>query len=179
MPTVPTKEEWLNLVLPPSSKIGADPKLVTINAAKTLEKQLHGHTCEWISTNLIDKIWTNKPAASRNAIRTLPLKYAGQAVQEKLNTIREEIQKEKCWGYLICSLDEIAWLFNLRGSDIPYNPVFFSYGLVTLESTFLYTNLNMLKDVDTIKDLVQFKEYSQIFEDLQEKRDKESVFEKF
>jgi Xaa-Pro aminopeptidase len=175
MPAVPTKEEWLNLVLPPASKVGADPKLLTVTAAKALKKELKGHTCEWISANLVDKIWPNKPVSSRNLIKTLPIKYSGQSVQDKLKVIREEIREKSCWGYLICSLDEVAWLFNLRGSDIPYNPVFFSYGLVTLDKAVLYADLNMLKDVNTIKEVVEFREYSQIFKDLQDHTGKDSV----
>jgi Xaa-Pro aminopeptidase len=175
LPAVPTKEEWLNLVLPPASKVGADPKLMTITAANALEIELKGHSCEWISANLVDKIWSDKPISSRNVIKTLPIKYSGQSVQDKLQAIREEIRKKSCWGYLICSLDEIAWLFNMRGSDIPYNPVFFSYGLVTLDNAVLYADLNMLKEVDKIKEFVEFKEYSQIFIDLQDHKRKDSV----
>jgi Xaa-Pro aminopeptidase len=63
----------------------------------------------------------------------------------------------------------------MRGSDIPYNPVFFSYGLVTLDNAVLYADLNMLKEVDKIKEFVEFKEYSQIFIDLQDHKRKDSV----
>lgn len=62
----------------------------------------------------------------------------GRPSDEKIKSLREQIEKKKAWGFAVTALDEIAWLFNLRGSDIAYNPVSFAYALVTRDDVTLY-----------------------------------------
>jgi Xaa-Pro aminopeptidase len=68
----------------------------------------------------------------------------GKPFQEKLTSLRKDLSEKKATAMIISMLDEVAWLFNLRGSDIDYNPVFFAYALVTPESSTLYINENKL-----------------------------------
>ncbi|KAJ3042961.1 hypothetical protein HDV00_006268 [Rhizophlyctis rosea] len=147
LPDVPTKEEWLVQVLPKGSKVGIDPTLLTVGAAKTLREALEKENHELIGVpeNLIDNIWTNRPERPRNAVQVHPLEYAGQSSEEKIQKLREEIKKNKSWGFVLNALDEIAWLFNLRGSDIAYNPVFFAYALITQSDAILYIDSAKVK----------------------------------
>lgn len=76
-----------------------------------------------LTTNLVDQVWaSSRPARPKNTVFPLPVEYAGQSSEEKIKKIREEITKQKALALVVNTLDEVAWLFNLRGSDIDYNP---------------------------------------------------------
>lgn len=92
--------------------------------AKALEKNLGPAGSELVSLNenLIDVIWTDRPARPKNKIFHLDQKYSGLSVDTKLVNVREELSKKKAKAVVINALDEVAWLFNLRGSDIDFNP---------------------------------------------------------
>ena len=126
----PTREEWLAQNLPPKSKVGIDPELITVSAAKILVEALltKGHTLTYIEQNLVDAVWETKPLLPVNKVSVLPLEYTGQSASEKLADLRTELLKNDASAIVLTALDEIAWLFNLRGQDIPFNPVFFAYG---------------------------------------------------
>ncbi len=65
---------------------------------------------------------------------------------EKIKGLREELEKKKYKAIVVSMLDEVAWLFNLRGSDIEFNPVFFAYAIVTQDSTILFINPDQIDD---------------------------------
>lgn len=82
-----------------------------------------------IGQNLVDAVWgTEKPKTPENPVFIHEVKYAGLTVQEKFQKVNDKI-KEKVDALLITTLDDIDWIINLRGNDIPYNPVFFSYAI--------------------------------------------------
>jgi Xaa-Pro aminopeptidase len=70
----------------------------------------------------------------------------GESHSDKIKRLREEISKKEGKAMVITMLDEVAWLFNLRGADIAYNPVFFAYATVTLDQVTLFINPNQLDD---------------------------------
>ncbi len=74
-------------------------------------------------TNLIDTIWTERPIQAPSKVQFLSEKYTGRKVAEKLHKLREEIQKKKAHAIILTALDDIAWLFNIRGNDVEFNPV--------------------------------------------------------
>lgn len=91
--------------------------------------------------NLVDLVWgDSRPPRPSNPIFRLGDEYAGESVGSKLSKLREYLTKAGSPGTVVTNLDEVAWLFNLRGSDIPYNPVFFAYAIVTREDATLYVN---------------------------------------
>ena len=95
-------------------------------------------------------------------------KFAGKPYKEKLDDLRKELKKKKTAGMVISMLDEIAWLFNLRGSDIPYNPVFFSYAAVTPHSATLYIDSAKIgpEAKEHLSGTVDIKPYDALFSDL-------------
>ena len=94
-----------------------------------------------VDANLVDQVWAaGRPARPREPIKVLDVQFAGKRFEEKLDDLRKELKKRKRAGFVVATLDEIAWLFNVRGSDIPYNPVFFSYAIVTATSAALYVD---------------------------------------
>lgn len=114
--------------LSPSSRIGIDPTLIPFSGANFLHKSFAESpatsTLVSVTENLIDQIWSfSRPARPANDIFQLANQYAGETVGQKLSLMREKLGKAGSPGMVVSQLDEVAWLFNLRGSDIPYNPV--------------------------------------------------------
>ncbi|CAG9854963.1 unnamed protein product [Phyllotreta striolata] len=141
-PTTPAQGDWLSKTLPKGSRIGVDPKVYSFDKFKSLHSKLEatGHELVPVSTNLIELLWADRPARPTNPVKPLGLKYTGTTVDNKLKSLNDSM-KEKNAEYLVLSaLDEIAYFLNLRGSDIEFNPVFFSYVLIANNSFTLFIN---------------------------------------
>ncbi|KAL4884144.1 hypothetical protein BJY04DRAFT_206005 [Aspergillus karnatakaensis] len=138
---VPTWQEWITQQAEGGKVVGVDPALITGAAARNLSDTLkkNGASLVGVSQNLVDKVWgSDRPAPPREKVKVHPEKYAGKSFQDKVTDLRKELESKKAAGFVVSMLDEIAWLLNLRGSDIPYNPVFFSYCIVTPTTVELY-----------------------------------------
>ena len=142
MQDVPTWQEWTSQQAAGGKVVGVDPTLISSTVAEKLDesiKRAGGAGLKAVTENLVDIVWGDaRPKRSNNPIFLLPLKYSGKDSASKIADLRKELEKKKAAGIVLSLLDEIAWLFNLRGSDIAYNPVFFSYALVTADSAILY-----------------------------------------
>lgn len=140
---VPTPEEWMGKSLPTGSRIGTDPNLVPHKFFAKIKDYLASngnHHLLPISSNLIDIIWEDRSPMPANPITPYPTSMAGQSWPEKIEKVRQEMSEKKVTALVLTALDEIAWLFNLRGSDIKYNPVFFAYAVVTMDNIYLFVD---------------------------------------
>jgi Xaa-Pro aminopeptidase len=167
LPETPSMENWLKQVLPPSSSVGIDPRLFSKASATRLENALKGagHTLKALERNLIDEVWTDRPAPPSASVFIHPIQYAGQEFPQKLQAVREYLSRSKADALVISSLDEIAWLYNLRGSDISFNPVFISYAVVTGDKAFLFIDPRKISE-DVRKHLgshVELRGYEDVF----------------
>ncbi|KAI9022617.1 Creatinase/aminopeptidase [Hyaloraphidium curvatum] len=146
MPDVPTKEEWLAAKVPQGSAVGIDPRLFSTAAAKALDEALtpKGIRLDALPDNLVDAVWASQPPRPDNPVSVLEVRYAGKSAEDKLAAVREEMAKKGCGALVLSALDEIAWLYNLRGSDIAYNPVFFAYSVVKGQGQLLYMDESKL-----------------------------------
>ncbi|CAG8533718.1 4119_t:CDS:10 [Cetraspora pellucida] len=172
LPDVPTWQEYLVQNLQKGSKIGIDPTLITAPDARTLSESLEkvGSCLIPISQNLVDLVWGNeRPPRPINEVTILEERYSGRSHADKIASLRGEFTKENYYGFVVSGLDEIAWLFNLRGSEVEYNPVFFSYSLITKDEAILYIDDRKLnKEVkDHLGSDIKYRPYDAIFEDLQ------------
>ncbi|KAK4937775.1 hypothetical protein LTR10_021653 [Elasticomyces elasticus] len=171
MEDVPTWQEWTTEQAEGGKTVGVDPTVITASDARklgeTLKKKSQA-TLVGVSENLVDKIWKDRPSRPAEKVIVLDEKYAGKSYKDKLDELRKDIKKKKAAGMVISMLDEIAWLFNLRGNDIPYNPVFFSYAAVTANSTTLYVDPSKVGSEvkDYLGELVEIKPYDALFSDL-------------
>lgn len=134
--------EWLSKNLPPDSIIGADPRVLSNTDWSELNKKLESTNQKLlpVNINLVDLIWKDKSSRRSSPLECLPLKITGRSVADKLQEVRIKMQEERATVLLLSSLDEIAWLLNLRGSDIDYNPVFYSYVLLELNALHVFMN---------------------------------------
>lgn len=132
VPSTPSQAIWLSKHLPPSSNVGVDPKLMPYNIWRPLETQLeeNGHSLVPVETNLIDVLWTDKALPKFNPIKPLESKFSGKSIKDKFADIRKQMKDKNANILVLTALDEVAWFLNLRGSDIEFNPVFFSYAII-------------------------------------------------
>jgi Creatinase/Prolidase N-terminal domain. len=143
----PTQAVWLAANLPPKSTVGADPNLLSYAVWAPLHTSLAaaGHCLMPLQENLVDQVWgTEQPMPTTNNIVPQPLIYSGKKAIEKVNLCREAMQTNGVIALVITALDEIAYLLNLRGSDIPFNPVFFAYVIVTLQDVHIFVDKTKL-----------------------------------
>ncbi|GAB2287331.1 Aminopeptidase P2 [Dionaea muscipula] len=139
---VPTTAEWLNDVLDPGCKVGIDPFLFSFDAAEELREDLSKKNHELVllyNTNLVDEIWKqSRPKPPSGQVRLHNLKYAGVDVSLKLSALRSHLTDAGCTAIVISRLDEIAWLLNLRGDDVPHSPVMYAYMVVEIDGAKLF-----------------------------------------
>lgn len=137
----PTIAEWLGKVLRKGDVVGADPELHCTESWKTLEAELKCCGLQLVAVeNLVDKIWDDRPPPVSNPIFVQPLNRAGKLWCDKVETVRREIRNRNASALVITALEEIAWLLNLRGSDVPCTPVFTSYCVVCQDKVKLYVD---------------------------------------
>uniref|UniRef100_A0A8C2RYJ6 Xaa-Pro aminopeptidase 1 n=1 Tax=Capra hircus TaxID=9925 RepID=A0A8C2RYJ6_CAPHI len=136
----PTQEDWLVSVLPEGSRVGVDPLIIPTDYWKKMAKVLRsaGHHLIPVKDNLVDKIWTDRPERPCKPLITLGLDYTGISWKDKVADLRSKMAERSVVWFVVTALDEIAWLFNLRGSDVEHNPVFFSYAILGLETIMLF-----------------------------------------
>ncbi|KAJ2801386.1 hypothetical protein H4R20_003693 [Coemansia guatemalensis] len=174
MPGVPSWQEYLVDHLPEGTRVGVDPTVIAAPEGEHIKKALQakgsGGDLVSIEENLVDKVWgSERPAQPKNEVFVQEMKYAGELHTDKIARVREEIKKEGVDGLVISALDEIAWLLNLRGSDIDYNPVFIAYVLVTKSDVTLYIDeAKLTKAVREHLGAITVKPYHEIFSSLAE-----------
>ncbi|XP_047347893.1 xaa-Pro aminopeptidase 1 isoform X2 [Vespa velutina] len=152
---IPTITEWLKHEFQnrPNIRIGADPKLVPAAIWEAWERDLVNTSINLVAVrkNLVDLIWqVGRPNYNSYAAYPLKNEYAGKSWQEKIKDIRLEMSLVEADALVVTALDEIAWLFNIRGYDLPHTPVLRSYVIVTQGSLHLYASKHkLLRSVDT------------------------------
>ncbi|NXG79687.1 XPP1 aminopeptidase, partial [Baryphthengus martii] len=144
----PTQEDWLVSVLPEGSKVGVDPFIIPADQWKRMSKVLRsaGHDLVPVKENLIDAIWTDCPQRPCKPLITLNLSYTGVSWRDKIVALRSKMAERKVLWFVVTALDEVAWLFNLRGSDVEYNPVFFAYAVIGMNTIRLFIDGDRMMD---------------------------------
>ena len=178
---VPSVTEWLKheFQSQASVRIGADPTLVSAVDWEMWENELANSSVRLVPVrnNLVDLIWqVDRPNYNPHAAYPLPDKYSGRDWQEKVQLVRVEMEASGADAIVITALDEIAWLFNIRGYDLPNTPVLRAYAVVTSGSIHLYTpkqkiphsvDEHLKMDYCTDENCVKWHNYTSIWYDLQ------------
>ena len=132
---------WLIDNLDKGARIGIDPQLFSINEIKSFEKELSSADMALFrSTDLINAIWEGRPNLPEKKVFELDLEYAGVSRLEKLEAIRKEMILAGAEHHLVTTLDDIAWIFNLRGNDVESNPVAIAYAVIGTTDCTLFIN---------------------------------------
>ncbi|UCF64697.1 MAG: aminopeptidase P family N-terminal domain-containing protein, partial [bacterium] len=163
LPDTPGIPGWLKIQLKSGESVGIDPRLISHQQAYDIQSDLQKSKIHLksLETNLVDEIWRDQPSFPMSILRPHPLKYSGIPHQNKISDLQMEIKKENCTGLVLTSLDAIAWLFNIRGKDIPFNPLIISYAIVTQKNTTLFIHPQKLDRAATkhLKSHIKIKDY--------------------
>lgn len=147
MPGVPTVTEFLESAVPDGGCLGFDGRLVSVQQFHEYSGRLAKKNVRYAwKEDLVDLVWKDRPAMDCRPAFVLDEKYAGRSAADKLAAVRAEMAKVSADSYIMASLDDIAWLFNIRGDDVPNNPVVISYAMVTKDDATLYVHNGVAGD---------------------------------
>lgn len=139
---------WLSEVLPQGAKIAYDEKLVSVVLGELLQQQLAFKQVAFTHQDYLSAIWEHRPELPKQPAFLIDEQYIGESVADKLTAVREAMKQNHANYHLISSLDDMAWLFNMRGSDVSYNPVVLSFALITTEKATIYIDKDKLAEDD-------------------------------
>ncbi|OJT82297.1 peptidase M24, partial [Clostridioides difficile] len=164
----PTTDEYLYKNIPEGGTLGFDGRVISAREGATLAEKLSkkGIKIEY-QYDLIDSIWPDRPALSDSKAFLLDVKYCGESFSSKLARLREKMSEKGTSTHVITTLDDIAWLFNIRGGDVKYNPVVLSYAVITLKEVYLFVDESKLNEEilnELAKENVQIKPYNDVYE---------------
>ncbi len=160
-------ENWLAQNLKPESKVGVDAQTVSIATFRSFENTLIVRNITLIKVpDLLDEIWRDRPQLSPNPVFELPVEITGLSRKEKHGLVMSQLENKSADVHVISMLDELAWLLNLRGNDIQYNPVFTGYGWVEKEKSILFIDKAKLSAELTVnlqKDNIELRSYNEFY----------------
>lgn len=140
----PSVSEWLASELSTYEKavVGLDGNVNSFAEISSMEQELatKGNITVRTDTDPMIELWTDRPVIPDNEVQLHPLEYSGESTSSKISRVRKYLSECGADGLLVTALDEIAWVLNLRGSDVHCNPVFVSYLLISPEKVTLYIN---------------------------------------
>lgn len=138
-PGVPTLNAFLKSELKAASKVGMDGKVVSLQNYETMQKELE--SIELVTDNdLVGDIWKERPEPALSAAFILGTEYTGKSTAEKIAEVRKALGEKGADATLIGACEDVCYLFNIRGNDIPCNPVLISYALIDKTRTLLFIN---------------------------------------
>ena len=165
---VPTTEEYIVNTMKENSVLGFDGRLISAKEGNDLKEKLRSKNVSIkYEYDLVDKVWEDRPSLSGEKAFLLNIKYAGETFSSKLKRLRDEMKLKGANVHVITTLDDIAWLFNIRGRDVKYTPVVLSYALITLDEVYLFINEDKLNEeiiTELSKENVIIKPYDSIYE---------------
>ena len=162
--------DWLSEQLPSGSTVGIDGNVCSLAHYESYEKKIKEKGIKLsASQDLIDLIWQDRKPIPLNKIFEHDVTYAGKSRQEKIDDILSEMKENDVDHHLITTLDDIAWILNIRGNDVEFNPVAVAYLLISTDGTTLFIDSSKVDDdlYNILKtDGVQIMPYTKIVEKL-------------
>ena len=147
MPETPSIEEWICQQLKEGETVGIDGELLPLEGEDGWGSAF-GKAGIKLRTDLdpAEELWEDRPPIPKNKVEIQPLEFAGESAESKIERVRQALREQKAEHLVISQLDEIAWLLNLRGSDVHCNPVFVSYVLLTQNDVTLFIDSEKLDE---------------------------------
>ena len=169
-PQVPSIGEYLADILPQNAVLSFDARTVSAARAAEWTAPLSDHHITLHTHHhLIDDIWSDRPALPAAPVYELSIKEAGESRSSRLSRLREALHKAGADSWIGVALDSCAWLLNIRGSDIPFNPVVLGFIILTPEGVTWYTDLSRLPESLTAAltaDKVRLSPYEHFYRDI-------------
>ena len=165
---VPTIEKYIEDNIPENGVLGFDGRVINSTLGNKLKKAIAKKNADIkYDKDLVDEFWTDRPALSVKPAFFLEEKYSGRPASDKLAFVRKTMKDEGADAFVLTSLDDIAWLYNMRGDDIPCNPVVLSYTVVFMDKAVLFLNEAVLNDklrAEFAANNVEIMPYNDIYE---------------
>ncbi|MBQ8531243.1 MAG: aminopeptidase P family protein [Parabacteroides sp.] len=141
LPETPSISDFLKYELKPGDTVGLNGETYSITEAQALERTLAEKEI-LLNTNapLIDSLWKERPAIPDAPMFEMPIELSGKSVEDKLIEINQMLHKAGADCTILSALDEVAWTFNIRGTDVTYNPVVISYAFISEKESVLFVN---------------------------------------
>ena len=169
---VPTTIKFLKDKLEQNQTLAFDGRVISANYGQNLKDELKDKNISVVyDKDLVDLIWHDRPSLSSEPAFLLDIEYAGKSFNEKLEDLRLVMKDKEVTSHIITTLDDIAWLFNIRGGDIPYNPVVLAYAVITLEQVYLFADQNKFNEEIKAKfqaDGITLRDYNEIYDFVKE-----------
>ena len=144
---VPTVLEYIGQKLPEGGKLGFDGRVINELLGEDMEAAVSGkHGTVVYGEDLVGMIWEDRPALSREPVWILDEKYCGKSAGEKIGDLRRAMKQAGADVHVLTALDDIVWLLNIRGNDVPCNPVVLSYLVVTDSQVLFFVQEEALDD---------------------------------
>ena len=153
----PSISSWIATHLLAGQSVGVNAFQFSQEGFDELNSKLNSKSIQLVDIDLVAELWINRPILPLDSVFVLEEKYAGKSVFEKVVTVRTEMKTKGADVLILSALDDIAWLLNVRGADVAYNPVFMSYLIVQMDAVILFVDDRKLSD-----DLKQYFGQNQI-----------------
>lgn len=139
LPGKPGALEWLGENVEPNGRVAVDGAVMALASARQLAERLKARGAQLVTDmDLLGQVWDGRPVLPGNPVYQHLPPHATVSRAEKLAQLRQGIQAKGADWHFIATLDDIAWLFNLRGSDVSYNPVFLAFALINQQQAILF-----------------------------------------
>uniref|UniRef100_A0A8R1HUQ0 Uncharacterized protein n=1 Tax=Caenorhabditis japonica TaxID=281687 RepID=A0A8R1HUQ0_CAEJA len=144
-----TPVDWLVQELDAGSVVAFDPFLTTYEGGSKTIKRLKaaGLIPVGIPGNLVDEFWTTRPTLKGDPVTVLGIDESGKSTTQKVEELRNRLKTKKSVAAVFSSLDDVMWLLNIRGNDIPFNPLAYSYLFVSMDQIHLFIDAKKLNAV--------------------------------
>lgn len=180
LPDTPTIPEFLVNELSSGQTVGLNGQTYSAADARALENTLRKKELSLrTDLDLIDPIWKERPAIPDAPLFEMPIELSGLSVQEKLKAVQDKLREAGADCLILSALDEVAWTFNIRGTDVTYNPVVISYAFVSEKENVLFINPKKLTagTAERLRNAdVKLADYSMIYTYLSRLADNTRVF---
>lgn len=165
-------DEWMEKHLAEQSVVGFNGKYLIETSYEQLQEKLNNKHIEFVDKDLISPLWENRPQLPNGSAFLLEVKYAGLSREEKVEQIRDILNKKNADMTVISTLEDIAWTLNIRGNDIENTPVLLAYLVIDKEQVIVYAHEGKLDKIE--EDLIPFvtiRDYNDFYQDLKEYKD--------
>ena len=167
----PDYPEWLLDNMDEKSKLGFDGSVLSFTLAQNLFDELSDIDVEFVyDYDVVGDIWEDRPSIPKDKIFVHDEKFAGLSINDKLKQLLYVMEDNDADAHVLSALDDIAWLYNIRGKDIDYNPVAIAYSIITREEAILFIDTDKLDDTSKkhlVDSAISIKHYSEFYKELE------------
>jgi len=147
-PNVPLVNDWIIAQLKHGQTVAFDGQVISVESVRDMEKVFASKKLKLRTReDLCSQVWTDRPPRSPAPAMDFPVKYAGVGRVKKLAAVRAKLTEKGADALLLASLDDIAWLFNIRGGDVEHSPVVMAYALVDKTAAILFVDRSKISEV--------------------------------